>query len=173
MNKEHSLTNVRKKSTIAIPSFFYEIGRCPACMRQAFKAACATVVVSIITLCAAPLLGVGYTAATVTSALALIALSLWTFHLLVSAMRFARRRAMFNPEHEDFMANRRRFLANFVKGFVGVALATSIPTLANAQVTCTDGSQCNPGTHCCYYGNDVWCCDNSTSCGQDNCIPNN
>jgi hypothetical protein len=120
-----------------------KLGRCPLCMRSAFRSAIALAGVSVVLV----LLGshrLLLATATISAAAAAL---VWMAHLAAFAMRGVRAA---NRADQRMNARRRAVLA-FGRSFVLAAAMTGLPPSVFAQVmTCSDGCRRFRGTSDCY-----------------------
>jgi hypothetical protein len=146
------------------------VGGCPYCIKQSLKLAVLGSAVFLGEL-AIPQLPHSPTVIWITGSIAAAFVCLWLLHVVVYGFKAAR-----YAKQLPALDERRRFLATFAKASAGVAMIATLsllPKRAYAQQTCSDGTECNPGTFCCYWSNDVWCCQDGTRCSSSNtCLPN-
>lgn len=148
------------------------IGGCPFCITQSLRAAALSTVVFLFAAAISPL-SHSMKSVWITGGVAAAFAALWLLHIVVYGVRAAR---FARQESVPPLDARRRFLATFGKATVGVAAVAGMSLIwkpAYAQQTCTDGTACNPGSFCCYWGDTVYCCPDQTHCsGNQQCVPN-
>jgi hypothetical protein len=162
-----------KRQSVSIAprwGFLYRIGECPKCMRQSFLVACATTssfgVVKILEglqVYNNELLEFAILCLTIVS------LVLWLSHVLVRSYRILHARGVTTlpedteraPGSEVFLSIhklRREFLTKVLLVIGSTALATAIPSLANASGECSGRLNCGWGTCAQRVNAEVYCC---------------
>lgn len=129
-----------------LPSLSSKLGECSYCMRKAFQSAIGTFAsVAVAIYLTAPTLIVLSLAS-----LAVLLTLLWIAHLIAFASRRANSHRL-----PSGSVTRRSVVTTFARAFVGVALATSVPSravAANCSVTCPNGTTasrtCDDGKGC-------------------------
>ena len=153
-----------------------KLGRCPTCMRIAFRAALASWVIAAIVIIAWPDRAIDVAASCVAGGFAV----LWMAHVVTFALRSTReafRRRALAPRLEESAAGSISVRRQFLIGFAHTLLFAAIATIAPVTAARADGCNCYTENNCycpadapnCFFNPATgvgYCCSGGAGCGN-------